>query len=74
LAAAASWTGGRRELRAAERSVTVINGLRSAAVRQEATRALAALLPNARLVDLDSGHFAHLERPADVAAAIRASV
>lgn len=74
LAAAASWTGGRRELRAAERSVTVVNGLRSAAVRQEATRALAELLPNARLVDTDSGHFAHLERPADVAAAIRASV
>jgi pimeloyl-ACP methyl ester carboxylesterase len=74
LAAAASWTGGRRELRAAERDVTVVNGLRSGAVRQEATHALAGLLPNARLVDVDSGHFAHLERPDDVAAAIRASV
>jgi pimeloyl-ACP methyl ester carboxylesterase len=74
LAAAASWTGGRRELRRAERAVTLVNGLRSAPVRQESTRALAELLPNSRLVDLDSGHFAHLERPADVAAAIRASV
>jgi pimeloyl-ACP methyl ester carboxylesterase len=74
LAAAASWTGGRRELRAIERAVTLVNGLRSAPVRQESTRALAALLPDARLLDVDSGHFAHLERPGDVAAAIRASV
>jgi pimeloyl-ACP methyl ester carboxylesterase len=54
--------------------VTLVNGTRSDPVRQEATRALAELLPNGRLVDVDSGHFAHLEQPADVAAAIRASV
>jgi pimeloyl-ACP methyl ester carboxylesterase len=74
LAAAASWSAGRRELRAVERPVTLLSGTRSAPVRQEATRALAALLPDATVVDLESGHFAHLERPADVAAAIRARV
>jgi pimeloyl-ACP methyl ester carboxylesterase len=74
LAAAASWTSGRRELRAVRPAVTLINGTRSDPVRQEATRALAELLPNGHLTELDSGHFAHLEQPADVAAAIRASV
>jgi pimeloyl-ACP methyl ester carboxylesterase len=74
LAAAASWTSGRRELRTVGPQVTLVNGLRSDPVRQEATRALAELLPNARLAELESGHFAHLERPSDVAAAIRASV
>jgi pimeloyl-ACP methyl ester carboxylesterase len=74
LAAAASWTSGRRELRAVEPRVTLVSGLRSAPVRRETTRALADLLPNSQLLEPDSGHFAHLERPADVAAAIRASV
>jgi pimeloyl-ACP methyl ester carboxylesterase len=74
LAAAASWSAGRRELRAVERPVALVNGLGSAAVRQESTRALAELLPGARVVDVESGHFAHLERPDDVAAAIRARV
>jgi pimeloyl-ACP methyl ester carboxylesterase len=74
LAAAASWSAGRRELRAIERPVTLICGTRSAAVRQESTRALAGLLPDAQLIELDSGHFAHLERPGDVAGAIRARV
>lgn len=74
LAAAASWSAGRRELRAVERPVTLVSGTRSAAVRQEATRALAALLPDATVLDLDCGHFAHVERPGDVAAAIRARV
>jgi pimeloyl-ACP methyl ester carboxylesterase len=72
LAAAASWSAGRRELRALETPITLLIGTRSAPVRQEAARALALLLPNARLVELDSGHFAHLERPDDVAAAIAA--
>jgi pimeloyl-ACP methyl ester carboxylesterase len=72
LAAAASWTAGRRELRATTAPVTLIAGSRSAPVRQDATRALAELLPGARLETLDSGHFAHLERPAEVARAIAA--
>jgi pimeloyl-ACP methyl ester carboxylesterase len=67
LAAAASWAAGRRELRAIETPVTLVSGTRSSPVRQEATRALAELLPNARLVELDAGHFAQLEAPGDVA-------
>lgn len=67
LAAAASWSAGRRELAAIDTPVTLVSGTRSSPVRQEATRALSELLPNARLVELDSGHFAHLEAPGDVA-------
>jgi pimeloyl-ACP methyl ester carboxylesterase len=52
--------------------VTLVAGSRSAPVRQDATRALAALLPVARLVELDCGHFAQLERPTEVARAIAA--
>jgi pimeloyl-ACP methyl ester carboxylesterase len=70
LAAAASWPGGRRELRALEVPFTLVSGSRSAPVRQEATRALHDLLPNSRLEEADSGHFAHLEQPGAVAAAI----
>jgi pimeloyl-ACP methyl ester carboxylesterase len=70
LAAAASWSAGRRELRAIDTPVVLVTGARSAPVRQEATRALADLLPSARLVELDCGHFAQLERPAEVAAAV----
>jgi pimeloyl-ACP methyl ester carboxylesterase len=72
LAAAASWSAGRRKLRALETPITLVVGGRSAPVRQEASRALAQLLPNARVLALDSGHFAHLEHPDDVAAAIAA--
>jgi pimeloyl-ACP methyl ester carboxylesterase len=70
LAAAASWPAGRRELRALSTSMTLVSGARSAPVRQEATRALDELLPSSRLLEADSGHFAHLEQPAAVAAAI----
>jgi pimeloyl-ACP methyl ester carboxylesterase len=71
LAAAASWAGGRKELGALETPVTLVTGTRSAPVRREATEALAAMIPGARVEVVDSGHFAHLERPAEVAAAIR---
>jgi pimeloyl-ACP methyl ester carboxylesterase len=71
LAAAASWAAGRRELRAIDKPVTLVTGTKSAPVRQDATRALADLLPRSRLVELDSGHFAQLERPAEVAAAVK---
>jgi pimeloyl-ACP methyl ester carboxylesterase len=71
LAAAASWAGGRRELRALDSiPVTIVAGARSSVVRREAADALAALIPGAELMTLDSGHFAHLEQPAEVAAAI----
>jgi pimeloyl-ACP methyl ester carboxylesterase len=46
-----------------------MTGARSPAVRREASEALAAMVPGAKLVTLDSGHFAHLEQPAEVAAA-----
>lgn len=71
LAAAASWAARRRDLRAIEAPVVLVSGARSDPVRQEATRALAELLPNARIVHADSGHFAHLEVPGQVAEAIR---
>jgi pimeloyl-ACP methyl ester carboxylesterase len=70
LAAAASWAVGRKELRAIAIPATIVSGTRSAAVRQEAGRGLAELLPDSRLVEVESGHFAHLEQPAAVAAAI----
>jgi pimeloyl-ACP methyl ester carboxylesterase len=71
LGAAASYGGGRKELGAIARQVTVVTGARSAPVRREAAEALAAMIPGADLTTLDSGHFAQLERPAEVAAAIR---
>ena len=70
LAAAVSWAVGQRELRAIEAPATLISGTRSAPVRQEAARALAELLPAAKLMTVESGHFAHLEQPEAVAAAI----
>jgi pimeloyl-ACP methyl ester carboxylesterase len=70
LAAAASWTAGRKELRAIATPVVLLTGTRSARVRQDATRSLADLLPSPRLVELDSGHFAQLERPVEVAAVV----
>jgi pimeloyl-ACP methyl ester carboxylesterase len=70
LAAAASWGAGLKELRALDVSCTILAGTRSARVRQEAARALDELLPESRLVALESGHFVHLERPDAVAAAV----
>ena len=70
LAAAASWSASRREIRALDVPVTIITGTQSAPVRHEAARELADLLPDARLLELDCGFFAHLEQPADVARAI----
>jgi pimeloyl-ACP methyl ester carboxylesterase len=71
LAAAASWAGGRRELRELQPPVTIVSGTRSSAVRRAAAEALAAMIPGVALRTVDSGHFAHLEQPAEVAAAIR---
>jgi pimeloyl-ACP methyl ester carboxylesterase len=71
LAAAASYTGGRRELGGIAKEVTVVTGSRSSPVRQEAAAALAALIPGAELRTVDSGHFAHLEQPEEIAALIR---
>lgn len=71
LGALASWTAGRRDLRTIDQPVAILAGTRSPAVSVEVARALAGLLPRAELAELDSGHFAQLERPDEVAAAIR---
>ena len=74
LGAAATFPAGRRELASIRVPVTVISGERSAPVRREAARMLVRMLPEAELLDLPAGHLAHVEVPADVAAAIAASV
>jgi pimeloyl-ACP methyl ester carboxylesterase len=70
LAAGASWPAARRELRAIDAPVAVIAGSRSAPARRDAARALADLLPNGELVEVEAGLLVHVEEPAAVAAAI----
>jgi pimeloyl-ACP methyl ester carboxylesterase len=70
LAAAASWAVGRKELRALDVPCVIVTGTHSARVRQEAARALDELLPQSHLVEAESGHFVHLERPDVVAATV----
>jgi pimeloyl-ACP methyl ester carboxylesterase len=74
LGAAATWSAGRLELATIEAPVTILTGERSAPVRREAARVLQRMLPNAELAELPAGHLAHVEAPAEVAAAIAASV
>ena len=68
LAAAASWSAGRREIRSIETPIALVTGIRSSSVRRDATQALAELLPSSRTVELESGHFAQLEMPRELAA------
>jgi pimeloyl-ACP methyl ester carboxylesterase len=70
LAAAASWPAGRRELARIHQPVVVVSGMSSSPVRREAAAALVRMLPNAELVEVGAGHLAHVEAPAEVAAAI----
>jgi len=72
LAAGPSWAAGRRELRTVSVPVSLITGWRSSPVWQEATRALADLMPSAKLIELESGHLAMLEQPEAIAEAVRA--
>jgi pimeloyl-ACP methyl ester carboxylesterase len=67
LAAGPSWSATRRELRAVAAPVRVVTGWRSPAVWREVSAALADLLPAAKLVELEAGHFAMLDQPAAVA-------
>jgi pimeloyl-ACP methyl ester carboxylesterase len=69
LAAAPRWAYTRRELRAIEVPAIVLAGARGGPWREPAAE-LAPLLGRGRLESVDSGHFAQLERPAAVAAAI----
>ena len=71
LAAAASWPVGRKQLRELAVPSTILTGARSARVRREAAGALDDLLPSSRLLELESGHFVHLEHPDVVAAVLR---
>ena len=70
LAAAASWSAGRKELRELAVPCAIVSGSRSGRVRQDAARALDELLPDSSLLDVESAHFVHLERPDAVAAAL----
>jgi pimeloyl-ACP methyl ester carboxylesterase len=74
LAAAASWPAGRRELARIAAPVTVVSGSSSSPVRRDTAAALVRLLPDARLVEVPAGHLAHVEAPAEVAAAISGAV
>jgi pimeloyl-ACP methyl ester carboxylesterase len=70
LAAAATWPGGRRELRRIAAPVVVLAGERSAPVRRETASALASMLPRASLRTLPAGHLPQVEAPGEVAAAV----
>jgi pimeloyl-ACP methyl ester carboxylesterase len=73
LAAAASWPGGRRELRAVRTPVTLVSGARSAPILIEVASAVAALVPGASHETFECGHFVPLEAPRELAAAIAAA-
>ena len=72
LVAGPSWSATRRELRAVTTPLSVVSGRRSSPVWQEATRALADLIPSAKLIELEAGHLAMLEQPDAIAEAVRA--
>ena len=72
LVAGPSWSASRRELRAVAAPVRVVTGWRSPPVSREASTALADLMPTAKLVELEAGHFAMLEQPETIAAEARA--
>jgi esterase len=71
LTSAPAWEYVPRELRAIAAPVVVVSGERSPAVRRATARALVELLPTARMVEADAGHYVHLEDPAAVAEAVR---
>ncbi len=71
LAAGPSWAARRRDLRALSAPVSIITGRRSPPVWREATQALAELIPRAKLIELETGHLAMVEQPAEIADAIR---
>ena len=72
LVAGPSWSATRRELRAVTVPLSIVTGWRSSPVWQEATRALADLMPSAKLIELDTGHLAMIEQPEAIAEAVRA--
>jgi len=73
LAAAASWPGGRRELRAVRTPVTLVSSASSAPIFAEVASAVATLVPGASHETFECGHFVPLEAPRELAAAIGAA-
>jgi len=74
LASAPAWEYVPRELRALRAPITVVSGSRSPDVRRAAAQALVELVPSARLLEIDAGHYVPLEAPAALADAARAMV
>lgn len=72
LVAGPTWSVTRRELRTVAAPLRVVTGRRSAPVWREVSAALADLLPSAKLVELEAGHFAMLDQPEAIAAELRA--
>ncbi len=71
LAAAPAWEYVPRELRGLRAPITVVSGTRSPEVRRAAARALVELVPSARLVEIDAGHYLPLEAPGELADVVR---
>jgi len=67
LVAGPTWTASRRELRSVSVPVRVLTGWRSPAVWREVSSELADLMPTAKLVEREAGHFAMLDQPDAVA-------
>jgi pimeloyl-ACP methyl ester carboxylesterase len=70
LGAAAAWSFTRRELREMRTRALVLSATRSSGAWRDAAAALAALLGEAELREIGSGHFIPLQAPAEVAAAV----
>lgn len=72
LAAIPSWTGGRRALRSIDAPTTVVRARRAPPIFRAVAAAIADLVPRAKLLDVDAGHFAQVQVPEELAGAIAA--
>ena len=71
FAAANTWELSHRRLREIETPVLVVRGRRSAPLYREVAEQLARMIGSAKLREVDAGHIAPLDAPAELAAAIR---
>jgi len=71
LGAAPTFAFGRRDLGAIDAPIVVLAGAHSAPIRREVAAALAGLLGDASLSEVDAGHLVSIEAPGAVAEAIR---
>lgn len=74
FAAANTWELSRRRLREVETPVLVVRGSRSAPIYREVAEALTGMIGSAQLLDVDAGHIAPLDAPAELAALVRSLV